>query len=171
MTLRTLPDYLAPNLRLLFVGINPALYSARRGHYYARPGNLFWGALSRSGLVPEPLGPEDDQRLLGFGIGLTDLVKRPTAGSDDLCAEEFEAGRRRIRRLILRLKPRVVCFASLEVAKVVVERKRIKPGPMPETIGNAKLFALPSPSRQNAKYPAERIFDSFKRLKEFVEGR
>ncbi len=165
---RPLPDYLAPGLRLLFVGINPGLYSAQKGHYYARRGNLFWRALSQSGLIPLPLGPEDDRRLLAFGIGITDIIKRPSRGIDDLSPKEFEAGRRRIRRLILRFRPKVVCFTALRVASVMVGRP-VAAGPIAETIGAARLFALPSPSRRNAAYPASEIFKWFARLKEFVE--
>ena len=85
-TSETLPDYLKPGLKLIFIGINPGHYSAQVGRYYARPGNLFWWALSNSGLVPQPVGPEDDVRLLEWGIGLTDVVKRPTHSSGDLRA-------------------------------------------------------------------------------------
>ena len=74
----TLPDILAPGLDLVFVGINPSIYSAERGQYFARPSNMFWRCLNQSGLVPEPVGPADSHRLLEFGIGLTDIVKRAT---------------------------------------------------------------------------------------------
>ena len=166
--MKSLPDYLAPNLRLLFVGINPGLYSAQQGHYYARRANLFWRGVSQSGLVPRPVGPDDDRRLLNAGIGFTDLVKRPTRGIDALRAEEFETGRRRIRRLIMARQPRVVCFTALRVASVVVGCPHVRPGPMPETLGRTRLFALPSPSRRNAAYPAEEIFKWFRRLREYV---
>src|SRR3979409_1550624 len=86
---KSLPDYLAPGLKLVFIGINPGVYSAQVGHYYARPGNLFWWALSNSGLVKTPVGPEDDAKLLDMGIGFTDVVKRPTNSSGDLRQDEF----------------------------------------------------------------------------------
>jgi len=91
----TLPDYLRTGLKLVFIGINPGHYSAQAGHYYARPGNLFWWALSNSGLVPQNLGPENDADLLQWNIGLTDVVKRPTHSSGDLRQEEFDQGVRR----------------------------------------------------------------------------
>src|SRR5882724_10886220 len=97
---KSLPDYLAPNLKLLFIGINPGSYSAKVGHYYARPGNLFWWALSNSGLVPKEYGPDNDADLLSLGIGLTDVVKRPTNSSGDLTQEEFDQGAKRTVHLV-----------------------------------------------------------------------
>src|SRR5690242_17003195 len=87
---KTLPDYLSSGLKLVFIGINPGYFSAQVGHYYARPGNLFWWALSNSGLVPRDVKPEDDAALQEWGIGLTDVVKRPTHSSGDLRQEEFD---------------------------------------------------------------------------------
>ena len=88
----TLPDYLAQRLVLVFVGINPGLYSVERGHYFARPTSRFWRAFSRSTLSTrirarlgrDVLGPEDDARLLAFGIGFTDVVKVPSRNAAGL---------------------------------------------------------------------------------------
>src|ERR1700674_4115337 len=98
----SLPDYLASDLKLLFIGINPGSYSAQVGHYYARPGNLFWWALSNSGLISKTLGPENDAELLKFKIGLTDVVKRPTNSSGELTQEEYDAGAKHTLQLIER---------------------------------------------------------------------
>ncbi len=95
----TLPDYLAPGLRLVFVGINPSSFSVGRGHNFARRSNRFWPALSRSALSApiraalgrETLGPEDDASLLGFGIGFTDVVKVPSANATTLRPGDFAA--------------------------------------------------------------------------------
>src|SRR5690348_14259953 len=92
-----LPDYLQPGLQLVFVGINPSVYSAERGHYFARSTNRFWPAFSRSRLsLPvrqalgrERLGPEDDSLLPRFGIGFTDVVKRPTRNISLLGRDDF----------------------------------------------------------------------------------
>ncbi len=78
---QTLPDHLSQGLKLLFIGINPGYYSAQVGHYYARPGNLFWWALSNSGLLPQMLGPENDEKLLEFKIGLTEVALGLLPGS------------------------------------------------------------------------------------------
>src|ERR1700747_1517168 len=89
---RTLPDYLQPGLDLVFVGINPGLYSVERGHYFARSTSRFWPAFSasrlrvrvRESLGVDVLGPQHDGDLLGFGIGFTDVVKRPSANAAGL---------------------------------------------------------------------------------------
>jgi len=107
---KTLPDYLASDLKLLFIGINPGSYSAQVGHYYARPGNLFWWALSNSGLLPKAMGPENDAELLQFKIGLTDVVKRPTNSSGELTQEEYDVGAKRLVKLIEQSQPQVACF-------------------------------------------------------------
>jgi TDG/mug DNA glycosylase family protein len=164
---KTLPDYLAPGLKLIFIGINPGDYSAQVGHYYARPGNLFWWALSNSGLVPKPMGPENDAELLNFGIGLTDVVKRPTHSSGELRQDEFDGGVKRTVSTIEQYAPKVACFVGLLGATAFLGRQ-VKAGPLSEKIGATKLFALPSPSRRNAHYGRDGILRFFQDLAHFV---
>lgn len=164
---KTLPDYLQPGLKLLFLGINPGYYSAQVGHYYARPGNLFWWALSNCGLVPETVGPEQDSKLLQWGIGLTDVVKRPTHSSGDLRQDEFDAGAKIAVRKIEQFQPVNTCFIGLLGATAFLGH-RVKPGPLTERIGQTRLFAIPSPSRRNAHYGKEGILAYFKQLTAFV---
>ena len=163
----TLPDYLAQELKLLFVGINPGSYSAQVGHYYARPGNLFWWGLSNSGLVKGALGPENDAELLKYGIGLTDVVKRPTNSSGELTQEEFDQGAKRTVQLIEQYQPKVACFVGLLGATAFLGRQ-VKGGPLREKIGNTRLFAMPSPSRRNAHYGRDGILKFFQELSHFV---
>src|SRR5207253_11008062 len=87
-----LPDLLAPGIELLFVGINPSIYSARAGHYYARPGNMFWRCLHEAGLTPVRLRPEEDRRVLEGGVGITDCVKRPPGRRGGVSAAEVRGG-------------------------------------------------------------------------------
>ncbi|HEV2150256.1 MAG TPA: mismatch-specific DNA-glycosylase [Longimicrobiaceae bacterium] len=107
---RTLPDLLAPGLRLLFVGFNPSVRAARLGRYYAGRNNRFWDLLAASGLTPERWSFERDRELLELGIGVTDLVKRPTRSAAEVTAEEFRRGAERFRGLVRELRPRVVCY-------------------------------------------------------------
>lgn len=107
---RTLPDLLAPGLRLLFVGFNPSVRAARLGHYYAGRNNRFWDLLAGSGLTPGRWRFEQDRGLLELGIGVTDLVKRPTRSAAEVTAEEFRRGAERFRALVNELRPRVVCY-------------------------------------------------------------
>lgn len=164
----TLPDYLAPDLKLVFIGINPGTFSAEAGHYYARPGNLFWKALSLSGLTQRVVGPEDDAVLwLEEKIGFTDVVKRPTNSSGDLRQDEFDVGAKELTKKIERYQPANVCFVGLLGATAYLGR-HAQPGPVAETIGRTRIFALPSPSRRNAHYGEDKIVGYFKELKNFI---
>jgi len=153
----TLPDILAPGLDLVFIGINPSIYSAERGQYFARPSNMFWRCLNQSGLVPAPLGPSDGPRLLAFGIGLTDIVKRPTHDASELTADEFAAGREALRGKLLRVAPRCVCFVG-KLAYQQFSGRRVLPfGRQPETIGAAAVFVMPSTSGLVNNLHADRL--------------
>src|SRR5271169_5162764 len=91
--MRTLPDYLRNGLRVIFVGCNPGERSVRLGHYYAGRGNQFWPLLFDAGIIPEPIDYQDDRRLLEFGVGLTDHVKRPTRGIQEIERADYAEGR------------------------------------------------------------------------------
>lgn len=154
--LLTLPDILAPGLDLVIVGINPSVYSAERGQYFARPSNRFWPLLSASGLLPERLGPADGPRLLRFGIGLTDLVKRATPSAADLTAADFVAGRRELAAALEEVRPRAVLF----IGKLAWERfsglRSTTFGRQDETIAGAAVFVSPSTSGRANRLHAER---------------
>ncbi len=162
-----LRDYLAPALEIVFVGINPGEYSARVGHYFARKQNLFWTALSESGLVPERLTPQDDVRMLQLGFGLTDIVKRPTASADAVTPGEFLRGGKALRRKLVRLEPRLVCFVGLHGYRLAFDPKA-QLGPQPVQWGVSTLYVVPSTSPRNARYRHE-IVDWFKRLHAYYD--
>lgn len=153
----TLADILAPGLDVVFVGINPSIYSARRGHYFARPSNRFWATLYQSNLVAERLRPEDDVRLPDFGIGLTDIVKRPTHSSAELSMAEFRFGQAVLREKLLRYAPRAVCFVG-KLAYVHYSGQRlITYGRQPVCIGAATVFVMPSTSGRANGLHRERV--------------
>ncbi|MFQ5662763.1 MAG: mismatch-specific DNA-glycosylase [Terriglobia bacterium] len=144
-----LPDYLRPGLKLVFVGYNPGLRSARLGHYYAGRGNQFWPFLTRAGFVAERLTFSEDSRLLEFGMGLTDIVKRPSRGAAELTVADYRRGRALLREKIRRYRPRALAF----VGKGVYERfagRRVSLGLQPESVFGARVFVLPSTSGANA---------------------
>ena len=148
--MRTLPDYLRRGMKLVLVGFNPGERSARVGHYYAGRGNQFWPLLYESGVIPEPLDYNDDRRMIEFGVGLTDLVKRPTRGIEELTREEFAEGRVLLAQKLEELRPRVVAFNG----KLVYEKFSGRPcklGLQKERLYGAQVFVLPSTSGQNAK--------------------
>lgn len=147
--MRTLPDYLRKGMKLIMVGSNPGDRSARVGHYYAGRGNEFWPIMYESGVIPEPIGYEDDRRVVEFGIGMTDLVKRPTRGVEELERQEFAEGRVLLAQKLEELRPKVIAFNG----KMVYEKfagRECKLGLQKEQLYGAQVFVLPSTSGQNA---------------------
>jgi TDG/mug DNA glycosylase family protein len=167
---QTLPDLLRDGLDVVFVGINPGLYSAAQGHYFARRTNRFWPAFSRSvlsrkarlGLNVSMLGPEYDAALLAYGFGFTDVVKRPTGNAAELAPGEFAAGAPLLLDKLAQHRPRVACFHGLTgyrpFARVVFADAVIAPalGLQPCGIGETRIFVVPNPSPANAHFtPAD----------------
>jgi TDG/mug DNA glycosylase family protein len=164
-----LPDYLRPGLDLVFVGINPGLKSAERGHHYAGPGNHFWPLLYESGLVDEELVWADDARVLEWGIGLTNTVDRASASISDLSLAELRAGGRRLRAKLERYAPRIVCFNGKRICEVFAGR-RCEFGEQTERIGSARVFVMPSTSARTASYQRTDKLRSFQDLRALVEA-
>lgn len=165
-----LPDYLAPGLKLLFVGINPGLISAANGHYYANPRNTFWRLLHESGFTPLELRPEHDHRLLEFGYGLTDIVKRASRGAGDLKRMKFIAGRKRLVGLVKRFKPRAVCFNSKTTFEGYFGKgtsRRL--GPQAVRLADSPVFVFPSTSPANAAVPLAVKRRHFRALKAWLK--
>ena len=166
-----LPDYLAPGLKLLFVGINPGLISAAAGHYYANPRNPFWRLLYEADLTPEPLTPDQDFRMPELGYGLTDIVKRASRGAGNLRWSEFQGGRERLVSLIEKFKPRAVCFNSKTAFEGFFGKSVCKNfGPQPVALGGAPVFVLPSTSPANASVPLRIKLEYFKALKAWLDS-
>jgi double-stranded uracil-DNA glycosylase len=159
----TLPDYLPARPDILFVGINPGSYSARQGHYYARGTNRFWWALHASGLVPIPLSAKEDERIVEFGLALTDLVKRPSNSSADVRRDEFAAGRLVLAEKIRRVQPLIVCFNGLTGYQQFF-REPTQPGRQIRRLHGAWVFVLPSTSARNAAYSREVVLVHFRDL-------
>lgn len=166
--MQTLPDYLQPNLRVVFVGFNPSQRAAALGHYYAGRGNLFWPLLHEAGLLPEPLTYAEDHRVLEFGIGLTDLVKRPTRSSADLSFTEARAGAAQLRPKLMAYAPRVVCFNGKGVYAWYSQRRRVALGPQNVCIGQARIFVVPSTSARNGRLSRQEKAAYFRALRHFV---
>jgi TDG/mug DNA glycosylase family protein len=141
--MRTLPDYLRKGMKMILVGTNPGDRAARVGHYYAGRTNPFWPLMYESGVIPEPLGYEDDRRMLEFGIGMTDLVKRPTREVEEIQREEFAEGRVLLAQKLEEMRPRVIAFNG----KLVYEKFSGRPcklGLQKEKLYGAQVFVLPA---------------------------
>ena len=150
------PDLLGPDVRLLFVGINPGLWTAATQTHFAHPVNRFYPALLRAGILTEPMdqasGMSDADRdlLRARGIGITNLVRRATARASELTADELREGGLRLEELIRRTAPRVVAVAGITAYRSAFGRPRAALGPQPETLGGAELWVVPNPSGLNA---------------------
>lgn len=121
--MRTLPDYLRKGMKLVIVGCNPSESSVRVGHYYAGRVNQFWPVLYKGGVVPEPFDYHDDKRVIEFGIGLTDLVKRPTKTTAELTREDFAEGRIVLSQRLGEFTPHVIAFNGKLAFEQFAQRK------------------------------------------------
>jgi double-stranded uracil-DNA glycosylase len=169
---KPLPDVIAPGLDILFCGINPSLMSAARGHHFARPGNRFWPALHLAGLTPRRLAPDEDAELLGFGLGVTNVVDRPTRTAAELTPTELRAGAGALARLVREYRPRVLAVLGITAWRVAFDRPQAVAGLQPERIGGATTWAVPNPSGLNAHAQLPDLAVSYAQLRpSTVSGR
>ena len=143
----TLPDWVAPGMRLLICGLNPSIYAAQAGVPFARPGNRFWPALLEAGLATVDRDP--DHALAHHGIGFTDLVKRATVAASELATDEYAAGLRRVERLCRRYRPAALCMVGLRGWRAAVDRKATT-GWQPQPLGGVPVYVMPNTSGLNA---------------------
>jgi TDG/mug DNA glycosylase family protein len=149
-----LPPRLCPRPRILFVGINPSLTSARIGHHFAGPGNPFYRLLHAAGFVAEPLTFVDDIRLPEFGLALTNIAERATRAAAELTAGDYERGRFRLARTIATIRPTMVAFVGGTAYRQFFGPSASRgAGAKPERIADAAVFVVPNPSGRNAAYP------------------
>ena len=162
-----MPDVIASGLRVLFVGINPGLYSGAVEHHFARPGNRFWRVLHAAGFTERLLSPFEERELLSAGLGITNLVARATASAAELSADELVRGARRLVGKVRRWQPAVVAFLGLDAYRTALEKRGASVGRQCETLGDARVWVLPNPSGLNAHYqlPAlVRLFSTLRRV-------
>jgi TDG/mug DNA glycosylase family protein len=161
---KRVPDIIAPRLDILFVGINPGLYSGAVGHHFARPGNRFWPALRRAGLTPRQLAPHEERELLKHRIGITNIVNRTTAAASELSAEELTRGGKRLLAKLDRYRPRVVAVLGIGAYKAAFGAS-VSVGRQPLTLADTELWVLPNPSGLNANYQLKDFARLFRRLR------
>jgi TDG/mug DNA glycosylase family protein len=159
-----LRDVIGPGLRVLFVGINPGLYSAATGHHFARPGNRFWPALHGAGFSRRLLHPAEQEDLLEDGYGITNLVNRGTATADELDPREFVAGRKRLAAKVRRYRPKTVAFLGVGAYCHAFSVNQAKIGRQKETFEGAEVWVLPNPSGLNANYQLPALVKLFRSL-------
>lgn len=163
------PDVVAEDLRVLFCGINPGLMSEATGHHFARPGNRFWPVLHLSGFTPRLLAPAEQEELLTYGLGITNVVARPSARADEIGDEEFREGGRLLLDKVTRLRPRWLAVVGITAYRVAFDDKHARIGPQDRTIGTTRVWALPNPSGLNAHWPLPKMAEEFERLRAATE--
>jgi TDG/mug DNA glycosylase family protein len=162
---KPVPDVIAPDLRVLFCGINPGLYSAATGCHFARPGNRFWPALHRSGFTPRLLSPAEQELLLPLGLGVTNLVERATAGAAELGAAELRDGGARLLEKVSTYRPAWVAFLGLGAYRTAFPGGRPGVGEAAPLGGGTRAWVLPNPSGLNAHYQPAELADAFAELR------
>jgi double-stranded uracil-DNA glycosylase len=151
-----LPDLVGPGLRLLFVGINPGLWTAAVQTHFAHPANRFYPALFRAGIIEDPVSPSDGMsdrdrdRFVSRGLGITNLVRRASARADELTPEELRAGGERLVSFVEQHRPAVVAILGITAYRSAFGARAARPGLQPEPLGGAQLWVVPNPSGLNA---------------------
>ncbi len=166
---KTIPAVLAADLRVLFCGINPSLYSGAVGHHFARPGNRFWKVLHAAGFTTREVSPFDDRALLASRLGVTNLVERATATAGELRDDELRAGAERLTRAVRRYQPGIVAVLGVAAYRVAFGHPKAAIGPQPRTLGSARLWVLPNPSGLNAHYQLDALTSLFFELRRASE--
>jgi TDG/mug DNA glycosylase family protein len=165
---KTLPDILAPELRVLLVGVNPGLYSAAIGHHFGRPGNRFWKVLALAHFTPHLFSPDEDASLIEHGLGLTNIVARASARAEELGAEELREGAAILERKVLHYAPRVVAVLGVTAFRAAFQRPKAGLGLQAAKLGAAQLWVLPNPSGLNAHHQLPDLTRLFAELRAFA---
>lgn len=168
---KTLPDVIAPNLDVLFCGINPGLYTAAVQQHFGRPGNRFWPTLHRAGFTPRLFSPSEQRELLNLGLGITNVVAHATAAATELMREELIEGGKILTRKVKRYKPRYLAIVGAGAYRTAFNRPKAKMGLQQETIGDTRIWVLPNPSGLNANYQPAQLAQMFADLRRSVERR
>ena len=148
---QTVPDIIAPQLKVLLCGINPSLYSAAVGHHFARPGNRFWPALQAAGITDRLYSPFEDHLLLALGYGITNIVDRATARADQLAEAELMAGQQALMQKLDEQQPQVLAILGISAYRTAFHQPKAKIGRQSD-LPACQLWVLPNPSGLNAHY-------------------
>jgi TDG/mug DNA glycosylase family protein len=162
---RTIPDVSAPDLRVLFCGINPGLASGALGQHFARPGNRFWKVLHASGFTDRLVAPSEQHLLLDYGIGITNLVAVTSRAASDLSAAQLRAGAAALERKVATLQPRFVAVLGMQAYRTAFGRPGATIGRQPEDLAESGLWLLPNPSGLQARYGFQEMVAMFTELR------
>jgi TDG/mug DNA glycosylase family protein len=167
---RTVPDVIAKDLRVLFVGINPGLYSGAVGHHFARPGNRFWPTLHRSGFTETLLSPFDEQELARYRLGITNVVARTTARADELADDELRQGALLLTKKVRKYRPAFVAILGVTAFRAAFAEPKAVLGLQSRELAGARLWVLPNPSGLNAHHQLADLAVMFRELHEAADA-
>ena len=162
---RTVPDLIAHDLKVLFCGINPGLYSGATGLHFARPGNRFWKVLHLAGFTDRQLDPSEEHELLAGGYGITCFVDRTTARADELSRAEYEEGGKRLVKKIGLFRPKILGVVGIGAYRTAFSRPKAVVGPQDAMIGDTRIWLLPNPSGLNANYQLADFVELFSAMR------
>ncbi|WIV59728.1 G/U mismatch-specific DNA glycosylase [Amycolatopsis nalaikhensis] len=162
---KTIEDVIAPDLDVLFCGINPGLYSGALGQHFARPGNRFWPALHAGGFTPRLYKPSEQEDLLKLGLGITNVVPRTTARADELTDDELREGGKRLAAKVLEYHPRWLAVVGITAYRTAFGFPKAQVGPQEHKIGETRVWVLPNPSGLNAHWTPTALGQEFAKLR------
>ena len=165
---RTLPNVIAPGLRVLFCGINPGLWTSYTGHHFAGPGNRFWKALHLGGFTPRVLEPAEKAELLEYGVGITNVVARASATAAELSTAEYVAGGKRLVAKLRKFQPRALAVLGLGAYRAAFGHTAAGVGEQEDRIGRTRVWVMPNPSGLNQNYSLGEMGRMFAELREAV---
>jgi TDG/mug DNA glycosylase family protein len=166
---RSIPDVIAPHLRVLFCGINPSLYSGAVRHHFARPGNRFWRTLHAAGFTDRVLSPFEDALLLESGLGCTNLVNRATAKADELTQAELREGAVRLEGRVAAYRPAWLAVLGMSAYRAAFGAPLAGIGEQPTRLAGARVWLLPNPSGLNAHYQLKELTGEYLALRKALE--
>ncbi|MEA2238124.1 MAG: double-stranded uracil-DNA glycosylase [Thermoanaerobaculia bacterium] len=164
----TLPDVIAPDLDVLFCGINPGLYTAAVQQHFGRPGNRFWPTLHRAGFTPRLFHPSEQRELLKHGCGITNVVARATTAAAELTSDELVEGAKILEAKVRRFRPRVLAIVGIGAYRTGFARPKATSGLQEENIEATRIWILPNPSGLNANYRPEDLAALYRELREWT---
>ncbi|MFI5708767.1 G/U mismatch-specific DNA glycosylase [Kribbella sp. NPDC051620] len=168
--MQVLGDVVGPGLRVLFCGINPGLVSAATGHHFARPGNRFWPALHLAGFTPRVFRPDEQEELLGLGLGITNVVDKPSARADELTKAELIAGGENLVAKVLEYQPRWLAVVGVTAYRDAFNERKAVMGEQVRRIGETRVWILPNPSGLNAHYTLPKLAAAYAELEKVSSG-
>ncbi len=167
---RTTEDLIDYNLKILFCGINPGIWSGATGFHFAKPGNRFWKVLHLAGFTDRILHPSEEHELLELGYGITSFCKRTTARADELTTAEYVEGGKALVRKIEKYKPKTLAVLGIGAFRTAFQQPKAKLGLQDEKFGKTRVWLLPNPSGLNAHYQANDLAELFSEARLAVEN-